>query len=78
MEEYGDQCKGQYNIRVAVFMISVITLLFDCFKMCRIDKRNHELEYENRSLKIQLLKRIDNTFINIIKNGNHSEYDHEE
>ena len=78
LEKHSSECQEQYNIRIAVFVATMITLVFDCFKLFRTKRRIQDLETENRSLKTRILRNIDDAFVSIIKNGNRTEEDHED
>ena len=76
--EEKNQCDNSDHIRIALFVVTLIELTINCFRVWRTSKKNEELETENRSLKRMIFNNIDNAFVRIMKNGNRFEHDHEE
>lgn len=72
------ECNCYSRIRVAIAIVSLISLVFDCISQRRAKKQFDVLTAENASLKSIILKSVDNTFSKIMKNGFECSATHEE
>lgn len=73
-----EECDCSNHIRGAIFLMSILYLVFDCVHSCRRNHQIAELTVENNNLKTIVLKSLDKAFTNLMKNGNNSENEHED
>lgn len=77
-ESNNTECTCIDSFRIALFIVTIIELLVNFYKICKSKRKIDELQIENQSLRRKLMRNIDEAFVNIMKNGNQFDDTHED
>lgn len=70
-----EKCGYEQTVIMILGSIILLSLLYDCISDCKSRKR---LSNENETLRAIIVKSVDKTLINMMKNGNDEENCHED
>lgn len=70
------KCDNQ--IRMTILVMTLVYVILDVTLMCKAKRRMNDMKKENETLKNVILKSVDRALMRMMKNGNDSEYEHED